>query len=275
MMCGDGMFRKLILIDSDQTLRRNDGTISENTKNIIKKLTDNNYYVVICTGRPRYHTKKIKEVAAFSPIIISSNGAEIYDTDNDKIIDSSYIDKDECYKLIDYAVKHNLRLIVSVGDIEYVTKDVRNENQVLFDLKNYKNQLVDKDIYQCMIIDSNILEVEKIRKLVLSNGNLMIKNELAINTNSEIDWFAVGNPDATKGSALVKLAEYLDIPINDTISIGNDYNDISMFEEAGFSVCVANGEEEVKKYADYITLSNDEDGVAIILEKILNNNIEI
>ena len=266
--------KKLILIDSDETLRRTDGSISEKTKEVIKKLIGNGNYVVICTGRPRYHTKKIMKMACSSPIIISSNGAEIYDNSTNQIINSSFVDKEECYKLIDYAINNDLRLIVSVGDYEYVTKNIRNDNQLLFDLNNYKDQLKDKNIYQCMVVDNKIEEVEKMKQLVNSSEKIRVKNGLRENEESDVNWFTVGSIEATKGYALIKLANYLNIPIENTISIGNDYNDISMFQEAGFSICVANGVDEVKKYADHITLSNDEDGVAIVLEKILKESIE-
>ncbi len=53
-------------------------------------------------------------------------------------------------------------------------------------------------------------------------------------------------------------------------NVGNDKNDISMFEEAGISVAVANASDDIKNKADYVTLSNDEDGVAIFLDKLIN-----
>lgn len=62
----------------------------------------------------------------------------------------------------------------------------------------------------------------------------------------------------------------LDIPIKNTIAIGNDNNDISMFEVAGLSVAVANASDDIKNKVNHITLSNDEDGVAVFLETLIN-----
>lgn len=67
------------------------------------------------------------------------------------------------------------------------------------------------------------------------------------------------------------VSKYLNVPIENTIAIGNDKNDISMFEAAGLSVAVANASDYIKNKVDFITLSNDEDGVAIFLEKILKS----
>jgi hydroxymethylpyrimidine pyrophosphatase-like HAD family hydrolase len=69
----------LILIDSDETLRHTNGEISQRTKDIIYKVSKSGNHVIICTGRPRYHTERISREVGASNIIVSSNGTEIYD----------------------------------------------------------------------------------------------------------------------------------------------------------------------------------------------------
>ena len=69
----------LIAIDSDGTLRRSDGTISNETKEVIKKLKDQGHIIVISTARPRYHTLKISNEVGINDYLISSNGTEVYD----------------------------------------------------------------------------------------------------------------------------------------------------------------------------------------------------
>ena len=124
-----------------------------------------------------------------------------------------------------------------------------------------------------MVADEKVLEVEKLKELVLSNKNIELKNGLNLGKFDNYNWFTIGSIEASKGNALIKLAEYLNIPIENTVAIGNDYNDISMLKVAGLSVCVDNAVEEVKQYANYITLSNNEDGVAVVLEKILEGKL--
>ena len=63
--------------------------------------------------------------------------------------------------------------------------------------------------------------------------------------------------------------KYLNVPMENTIAIGNDKNDISMFEVAGLSVAVSNAENDIKEIVKYVTLSNDEDGVAVFLETLI------
>ena len=266
--------KKLILIDSDGTLRKTDGTISNRTIEIIKRLVEEGSYVVICTGRPRYHTEIIMKDAGASTIIISSNGAEIYDTSIDKVICSSFMDIKECYKLIEYAVMHDLRLVINVGNIEFVTKELKNDNQILLDFNNYKEQLNGHNVYQCMFVDSKIDKIDELKRILENSETIKVKNKINQNKISDSNWFTIGNSDANKGTALISLAKFLNIPIKDTVAIGNDYNDIAMFEVAGFSVCVDNATEDVKECADYITASNDDDGVATVLEKILLDELK-
>ena len=79
------------------------------------------------------------------------------------------------------------------------------------------------------------------------------------------------NIDSNKGNAVKKLLEILNIKKEETIAIGDDINDLSMFEQVGYKVAVSNAIDIVKEKADEITLSNDEDGVAVFLNKLLEN----
>lgn len=265
--------KKLILIDSDGTLRKTDGTFSDRTKEIIKLVVEAGHYVVICTGRPRYHTEEIMKEVGASQVIVSNNGADIYNVITKEEIGSYYINKDECYRIIEYTHSNDLRLVISTGYVEYVSKDLRNDNQILLDYDNYQEQLKDIDVFQCLIVERDIDKLEKLKAEIFNSKNIELKNGMTFTTAGYDSWFTIGNPNANKGNALITLAKYLNIDIKDTIAIGNDYNDISMLKEAGFSICVDNALDEVKEYSDYITLSNDCDGVAVVLEKVLKGEL--
>ena len=75
--------------------------------------------------------------------------------------------------------------------------------------------------------------------------------------------------DSNKGIAVKKMLEILNIKKEEAIAIGDDNNDLSMFEQVGYKVAMGNAINIVKEKADEITLSNDEDGVAVFLEKLL------
>ena len=252
----------LIAIDSDGTLRKNDGTITEKTKLAIKKQIGKGNIVVICTARPRYHTLEISEDVGISNYLISSNGSEVFDIKENKIIWSSYIDKEKCKLLYEYANKNNIRIMFVLDNSEYVTKFTRNDNQILLNDENF-NDVFESNVKQIMAIDKDKEKIDEFKKIVKSKYKMNILD--SSNKKSEESWFSIISNNASKGIALKKISEYLNIPIENTIAIGNDRNDISMFEIAGVSVAVNNASKSIKNRVDYVTLSNEKDGVATFL----------
>jgi Cof subfamily protein (haloacid dehalogenase superfamily) len=265
--------RKLILIDSDGTLRKTNGDITENTKKNIKKLIELGNYVVICTGRPRYHTRNLAKIISSSKIMICSNGSEIYDLENNKVINELTIDNKVAYKILKYCYKEDIRMTLTIEEDEYVTKDVRRDNQILLSQSNYEEVLKDKKIKQCLFTSDSIEVLKKLKNYLQDFNEIKILNEIDRNKEGQEKWLTIGNVETSKGYALKELANYLDIPNTDTIAIGNDYNDLSMFHECGYSVAVENASKDLKELVDYVTKSNDEDGVSLFLEKLINKEI--
>ena len=256
----------LIAIDSDGTLRHSDGYISDKTKETIKKVVDGGNIVVICTARPRYYTLKISNEVGLNEYLISSNGTEIYDNINKKNIYCKYLPKEECKIIYEETKKLGLRVMFVSENTEYVTMFTRNDSQILLDDNNV-DKLLKKDIKQIMIISKYKELVKKYKSSIEQKSNLCVVDSSG--EDKEELWFSVISSNSSKGNSLKVLAEYLDIPIENTIAIGNDKNDISMFEVAGLSVAVANASADIKSKANYTTLSNDEDGVAVFLETLI------
>ena len=267
--------RKLILIDSDDTLKKSDGTISERSKKAIRDNRKAGNIVVICTARPRYQTLEVMRDSDANCIVVSSNGAEIYDSRKEQVLFNSFIDKDLVIKLVEDAFVNDIRLILTTENIEYVTKEVRNPKQVLLINADYVNVLSECDIKQCMFIDEKKDKIYMEKEVISHFNELHIVDEISENSSYYEKWFSVSNVRCSKGNALKFLSDYLNIPIENTIAIGNDKNDISMFEVAGLSVAVDNASDDIKSKVDYITLSNDEDGVAVFLEEILVKKFSI
>ncbi len=254
--------KHLIAIDSDGTLRHSDGTITNETKSTISKLVRNGNVVVICTARPRYHGLRISDEVGLSDYLISSNGTEVLDIKNNNVIMSYYLPKYIIKKIYKDSKRNNLRVVFVCDNMEYVTKFTRNDSQVLLDDNNFE-EVLSKKIKQIMVIGSEkkaILEykskIESIYKVVDSSNEF----------NNEI-YFSIVNKKSSKGNAIKRLSKYL--KISDIIAIGNDKNDLSMFEVANTSVCVNNACTMIKNKADIITESNDEDGVRKYLETLL------
>ena len=86
-------------------------------------------------------------------------------------------------------------------------------------------------------------------------------------TSSWFDNFEICGRNVTKGNAVRRFAEGMNIKPDEIICIGDNLNDISMIDYAGLGVAMGNADEAVKKAADVVTSSNDEDGVGRVLEK--------
>lgn len=256
----------LIAIDSDGTLRHSDGNISNKTKEAIKKVVDCGNIVVICTARPRYYTLKISNEVGLNEYLISSNGTEIYDNINKKNIYCNYLPKKECKIIYRETKKLGLRVMFVSENTEYVTMFTRNDSQILLDDKNV-DIILKKDIKQIMITSKEKELVKKYKSFIEQKSNLCVVD--SSREDKEKLWFSIISNKASKGIALQKLAKHLNIPMENTIAIGNDKNDISMFEVARLSVAVSNAENDIKEKVNYVTLSNDEDGVAVFLETLL------
>lgn len=260
---------KLIFIDSDDTLKKTDGTISNRVKKAIEENRKAGNKIIICTARPRYQALEVMKESGSDSIIVSSNGSEIYDINDNKIIFNFFVDNDSVIKMVKYAYSKDIRLILTMEDYDYVTKEIRNPNQKLLSKHNYAKELTECNVKQCMFIDQKSDEIYKIKDILSNDNKLHIVDEINENSSYEEKWFSVSNSNCSKGNALKIVSKYLNIPIENTIAIGNDKNDISMFEVAGLSVAVSNASDDIKSKVNHVTLSNDEDGVAVFLETLI------
>ncbi len=265
--------KKVFFVDIDDTLRTSSGLITSNTKDVIKGTIKEGNEVVITTARPRYYALKICNEISSSDVVISSNGADIYDRKRKKVLYNSFLNNEDVYDIIDYCYLHDLRAVVTAGDVDYVTKIVRNDSQILLKRESFRKQLEDAAINTVMVIDKNTKGVDKFKEKISSCDKYTIVNEKDKTDKFKENWFAVGSADSNKGNAIVKVADYYGVPIINTIAIGNDKNDISMFLKAGISVAVKNSPLEVKKIAKIVVDSNDDEGVANIIDEITNKKV--
>ena len=250
---------KAIFIDIDGTLRDSERNLSLRTINAVKRITDKGILVILCSGRPRKYTEKISRECFASKYIITSSGGMIYDYEDNKVLYVNEMDKEaliELYKIAN-KVKHADQEIKLKGDI----KDFVYNNPVV----------------QCTIADSDFDKIKNLIPKIENVKNVEIKNrhksllDDKYKDNKTV-FCDIANINSNKGNAVGKLLEILNIANDDTIAIGDDINDLSMFEYVEYKVAVDNAIDMVKEKADEIILSNDEDGVAIYLEKLLDES---
>jgi len=266
---------KAIFIDIDGTLRDNNKNISKQTIEAIENITKKGILVILCSGRPRKYTENVSKEAKASKYIISSGGACIYNYEKDDIIYINKMNKLACIELYKIAKEAKVRFIMDVGECRVVNKLKYldgSEIELKTDIEKFVNE---NDVMQCVIADSDFEKIRSLKEKIEKLKNVEIKNQHKNLIDSSFAqegsaYYDIANVEVSKGNAIIEFCKRLNIDLKDTIAIGDSHNDISMFETVGHSVVMENANDKIKKYADEITASNENNGVALFLEKLLN-----
>lgn len=267
---------KLIALDMDGTLLNTEKKITKNTKKALKKAEEKGVKVVLASGRPLSGiTKFLEELDLMKgdDYALSFNGGIVINSKTEEIINSSLlkgsdlkylynISKELGVNIHAFSVKEGL-ITPKMSQYTQHECDINGIEATIKDLNEVED---DEDIVKVMMIDpQEILDkaIEKLPKDLYDKYSVFKSAPFFLEfTNKEVD----------KGKGLKKLGEYLGIKQEEIIACGDAGNDLSMIKYAGLGVAMENATEDVKKAADYITLSNDNDGIAHVVEKFILNN---
>lgn len=251
---------KAIFIDLDGTLLREDLTISELDKQAVVQAHNDGIEVVLASGRPYEAIAKTAAQLSIGRYIIASNGGCVVDLKNEKVLYTSPIPKD----VVSKAVKAS-----------YDT----GATPTIYTAKEWFAEKIDKNValeQKRANIDPRLTDFEAIAAPIIKILNIgdqlpltELDNNLKATFHSQLEWFytypeylEVMQKGASKGTARDFLIRHLGITLEETIAIGDGLNDCVLISGAGIGVAMSNGNESLKKVADVITLSNQEDGVA-------------
>ncbi len=244
---------KIAFFDIDGTLTNSKQELTENVINSLRYLKNKGIILVLTSGRWDSYILKYNKDNLFD-YIIANNGAEIYDINNNKVLYEEFMDKIDINIIDSYCNENNIEMI----------------NNTYF---NRSNNIID-NIYQSVIICKSIQEVDDLKQYVNELNNTYIsyisfayykkitKNSYTININNKI---------TNKGKSVKYMLDYLNIDKENSICFGDNINDLDMFNNVGIKVCMDNGSNKLKELSDYITLSNDEDGVAYFINNYIKN----
>jgi len=249
---------KMIITDLDNTLLRNDKTISHYTASVLNKCRQNNIKIVFATARPA----RVAQHDIFTPdAIIADNGAII--DYGGKVIHKTFIQN----KTLNLFIKE---LIAS----ENVTCLTVETGEKLFISKEQQLWAADDNRWNLIYNDFSADISEQATKLAIEYKDIsmlrtLMKNypELHLYENTGSNWCQAMHVSSTKNNAVKILADYYNYNLNEILAFGDDYNDVEMLKQCGTGVAVSNAIEEAKAVADYICGSNDNDGVAKWLEE--------
>lgn len=265
----------IVFVDIDDTLNKSNGTVSEYTKDVMKRLKDKGIKVVVNTGRSAHYAIVKSQEANLSEYIISSNGSEVYNYNTGEIIYSKPLKKEDIKGIYTYCQDHNLTLILNSLKNRFInTKEYSYNNEPAEYFSDIDEVLSNNQIHQMVILSSNYdrmlvlpsLFKEKFPALKAIHSSIgLIEGKREKNKEYYHD-FVLEN--TAKSTGIVELLDYLNIDSEKAIAIGNGYDDICMTDVVGTSIAVANANDILKESSTIITDSAENDGVAKILEKL-------
>lgn len=267
---------KLAIFDLDGTLLNSKHKISKSSMKALQMLKEKNIKVTIATGRSNELIKPFLNQLNMKDDVITSNGSVIGHPDKKEMLYEAIIPKDEVRKVLELCRKYHHDFLI------YTSKAIVARSQ------DWRRFLKEKGQKSNDEFNAKILIIEDIDDIIDNynvNKILMIERDIEQYETMKQrvqEFTAVGHTQSTKayldivplnnskGKAVRILCKKLNIDLSEVAAFGDQMNDISMLEIAGLSIAMGNAVNQVKDIADYITLSNDENGIAYaIKEKIL------
>jgi len=261
---------KLVASDIDGTLVNNNKDLLPSTKQAVREFTDRGGVFVIATGRPisgiRRYIKEL-ELDKRGGLLISYNGSFILDTVTEKPILRNFIDTETAKSVVEVANKYKLS-IMTYRDGAAVTERARDEYFMLETRINLLDKVYVDSLYD--YIDSPVPKF-----LITGEGDKLAKYEVILrseleNVNifrSEPFFLEIVPKSVSKGASLEFVGKYLNIPKSEIMACGDGFNDISFLNASGLGVAMGNAQRPVLDCADFVTLSNEEDGLGYAIRK--------
>lgn len=203
--------------------------------------------------------------------IITYQGSLVKTALDGRILYERYVPEDIVKELFDYCDEHDLHIQAYHNDQLYAKKinqkliDYCANSNVPYTIEPDLSRLASLSQPKLVIIDDPD-RLDALRPIFESRFGHRVHI-----TKSKPNFLEFIHPEGTKGQALKVLAQQLDCPLESVIAIGDSWNDVEMLQVAGLGVAMGNAVEPLKKVADYITYSNNEDGVKHVFEKFVLN----
>lgn len=236
---------KLIALDMDGTLLNSKHEVSPGNRQAIKEAMEKGIHVVLSTGRPLSNCRDYATSLELSSYLITVNGSEIWG-ENGELVERHVIDPDIIEWLQHLAQTHDT-MFWAVSSVGYWRSSVPN----------------DVHQYSWLKFGFNTEDDEKRAKIwqqLMNNKRLEVSNSSP--TNIEVNAKGVN-----KAQAIRNICRRLGISMEEVMTAGDSLNDLAMITEAGCGIAMGNAQETVKKAANWVTATNDEDGVALAIKK--------
>lgn len=261
---------RLVALDLDDTLLCPDGTISGRVKDAVQAVRDLGVLVTLATGRMYCSALPYARQLSLDLPLITYQGALIKTSHTGEVWRLLQIESETLFPLLRFLEQEQVHINLYVGDDLYVAemneiadryaRFSRIPVQAVGRLSSFPVPAATKVV---VIGDPAFL-----RQQLQPAAQRLFGGHLTINT-SRPHFLEFGHPQATKAQALAHLGAHFHISRHQMMAIGDSENDRDMLEYVGLGVAMGNSEPAVQAIADYVTASNEEDGVALALDKFI------
>lgn len=264
---------RMIVLDLDGTLTNQDKVITPRTKEALFKLKRQGGIIVLASGRPTYGIMPLAEELGLKEdggYILSFNGGRIIDCKSGETVFARELPAASNQKIIGLAKEHGVNILTYEGDHiitpdagdDYVKKESEINKLPVTEIADFSGYVTFPVVKFLMLDDGDYLSmVEPLVKASLGRDYSVYR--------SEPYFLEILPKGIDKAASLERLLERLCMDKKEMIACGDGYNDLSMIRYAGLGVAMDNAVLPVKNAADYVTYSNNDDGIAHVVEKFM------
>lgn len=266
---------KIITSDLDETLLRKDGTVSQANIDAIAAASAKGVKFVPNTGRSFTSIQGLLQQLHLyqqpNEYVVSYNGGAVIENQNNRVIVSNAMPFDEAQRVFDIMRQYEV-------DIHVYTLDHLYIYQLRADDKHY---LQTRGVnYDEMVGTFDQFKDDQIMKVIAMNPDFGVRHEMLQAVTAAFDqhinctyssgiYMEVNHFGVDKGTAILDLGQQLGVTGDEIIAIGDNANDLGMLTKVGLPISVANGIDEVKQVAKFVTPNDYERGVADAIEKFI------
>lgn len=267
---------RMIGVDLDGTLLKSDKEFAPYTREILRRAIEQGILVMPSTGRPL--TGVPKELLEFPGIkyAVTANGARVIDIATGKPMVEELLPHDIASKLLDVFERYDSFREIYFDGVGYASKEALANISKYLELPPMANYIAStrvavddvrvkfeeegRPVDKIQALFTSVEDRDAARAEIQDIPGIEITGALPMNLE-------INAEGVNKGKAMIELGKVLGIPKEEIMAFGDGDNDLKMLKEVGVGVAMENAIEPVKEAADYITLTNDEEGVARFIEK--------
>lgn len=264
---------RMIVLDLDGTLTNRDKVITPKTKDALFRFKNQGGVIVLASGRPTYGIMPLAKELKLDQsggYILSFNGGRIIDCKTKETVFARELPVSSNQKIIRLAKEYGVNILTYENDL-IITPDSSDEyvKKEAFINKLEVKEIEDFEAHVCFPV---------VKFLMLEEGNYLAGVEGKVKAalgrdysvyRSEPFFLEILARGIDKAASLERLLTRLGMSREEMIACGDGYNDLSMIQYAGLGVAMENAVLPVKEAADYVTYSNDNDGIAHVVEKFM------